>query len=94
MHIKGKKKDLLILDPVVGIEVGRSKKTTSMMANTTTVALHVHPSQPGKRNHLSLARNFSLLPLHISNKQGMAKEIICKMMVVLIKALNAAVDAR
>lgn len=87
-------KDLLILDPVVGIEVGKSKKTISIMANTTTVALHAHPSQPGKRNHRSLARNFSLRPLHISSKQGMAKEIICRMMVVLIKALKAAVDAR
>lgn len=65
-----------------------------MMANTTTVTLHTQPNQLGKRNHRSLARNFSLLPLHMSSRQGIAKEIIAKMMVVLINALNAAVDAR
>jgi hypothetical protein len=93
-HQEKRPRYLLILLPVVGTEVGRSKNTSSTMANMTTVALHIQPNQLGKRNHRSVARNLSLLPLHISRKQGIAKEIIAKMIVVLINALNAAVDAR
>lgn len=85
---------LLIPLAVVGSEVGKSKNTSSIMANTTTVALQVQPNQLGKRNHRSLARNFSLLPLHMSSRQGIANEIIARMIVVLINALKAAVDAR
>lgn len=86
--------DSLILDPVTGKNVGKLKKTTSMTANRTTVKLQSQPSQFGTAKARGLGSTLSSRLRSIRRKAGMANEIICRMMLLLIRALNAVVEAR
>jgi hypothetical protein len=83
-----------MLETVMGMAAGKSKKTVSTNAAITTIAFAIQPSQEGTLNALSLGRTRSDLPLIISNAQGIAKETICSMMLELISALNAVDEMR
>ena len=83
-----------MLVPLTGRAVGKLKKTVSMIAKTTTIALDVHPSQLGTLNTLVLGNILSDLPRNNKIAQGTENDTIWSTMLLLTNALKAAEDAR
>lgn len=83
-----------MLETLIGSAAGKSKNIVSIIAATTTMVFAVQPSQSGTLNTLSFGRTCSDLPLIMSNAHGMAKEMICSMIVEFISALNAVEEMR